>query len=37
MQWAYTHVDAFETFQQYIFQKSILFVEESSFKVEVIE
>ena len=33
--WAY--IDAFETFQQPIFQQSILLVEESSFKVEVIE
>ena len=32
IRWAYNPVDAFETFQQ-----SILFVEESSFKVEVIE
>ena len=31
------YVDPFETFQQSIFQRSILFVKESSFKVEVIE
>ena len=33
--WAY--IDAFETFQQSSFQQSILLVEESSFKVKVIE
>ena len=33
----YNHIDSFETFQQSIFQHPILFVEESSFKVAVIE
>ena len=34
---AYSYVDALQTFQLSIFEQSILFVEESSFKVEVIE
>ena len=33
----YNQVEAFETFQQSIFQQSIWFVEKSSFQVEVIE
>ena len=36
--WAFNHVYAFETFQSFaLSQQSILFVKESSFKVEAIE